>query len=633
MTGPETERPGDRPTRAQLANELENAPEPPRLEPEIEDEEEPRPKRGGLRNLDGRQLPDCPVTPLGRRGDFAFFLDSNGQLRQLKDLGLQGIQSLFAGRLDYLYQHFPKIVSDGDGGFKPKRGEFNGTQVSHALWDAAGRCGVFNPDNAVRGVGAWRDDDGGLIYHTGDAVLHDGKELPPGEIEGRIYAAAPPIPRPLDKGPDPVPDILETLKTWNWAMPDLHPQVALGMIAAQMMCGALEWRPTFWLTAPAGSGKSAFQDMLRHLHGDGGLVQSTDATKSGITSRIGHSSLPVALDELEPGDERSNKERDIITLARVASSGGEWSRGSSDQSAVGGKVYSSFLFSSILIPGIMKSQDVQRLIRLDMGRLENATGLNLVPKTWRARGARLKSRLMQRWPSLEQRIQRYRHALELEGVMGRNADNWQIVLALADMATTDALPDVDRCGAWAHKAALLVNADREEVNNDADAMLAYLLGQTLDPFRRGEQYTVGQWIQVAAGLPGAPSQLLSDFSSDWDGKAAKQARANELLSHIGLRVYEEAEPVLFIANTGPAAMNKLFEGSEWNGGAWKQSAARVPNAYKSASTKTLAAVRTRGTMVPLASIPALNAFPETKEASTAARSPQRRDDTDAGDWV
>jgi hypothetical protein len=281
----------------------------------------------------------------------------------------------------------------------------------------------------------------------------------------------------------------------------------------------------------------------------------------------------------------------------------------------------------------MKSQDVQRLIRLDMGRLENATGLNLVPKTWRARGARLKSRLMQRWPSLEQRIQRYRHALELEGVMGRNADNWQIVLALADMATTDALPDVDRCGAWAHKAALLVNADREEVNNDADAMLAYLLGQTLDPFRRGEQYTVGQWIQVAAGLPGAPSQLLSDFSSDWDGKAAKQARANELLSHIGLRVYEEAEPVLFIANTGPAAMNKLFEGSEWNGGAWKQSAARVPNAYKSASTKTLAAVRTRGTMVPLASIPALNAFPETKEASTAARSPQRRDDTDAGDWV
>lgn len=571
---------------------------------------------GGIRGSAGRVLDNCPVQALGVRGDFAYFLDALGQLRASKDLKLQFLASLFAARFDYLCDAFPKWRKGEDGVPERVRGQFDGTCASNNLWAAAGECGVFNPDNAVRGVGAWTDDDGGLIYHMGDKVLYGGELLAPGRIAGRIYPAAPALPRPIEGGPDPVPDILETLKSWNWTIPDLHPHVALGMIATQMLCGAMRWRPTFWLTAPASAGKSEFQKMIGFLHGDGALIQSTDATKSGITSRLKQSSLPVALDELEPGDERSNKERDIITLARVASSGGEWSRGSADQSSVGGKVYSAFLFSSILIPGIMSTQDVQRLIRLDMNRIENASGLSLEPKTWRARGARLRARLIERWPSLPERISRYRHALEKQGVTGRNADNWEIVLAMADMAMDEALPEPSICGSWARKVAMLVAADREEVTNDADAMLSHLLGQLLDPFRRGEQYTVSQWIMVAAGLPGAPAKLLGDHSTDDIGREERKRQANDLLAQYGLRIYAETEPVLFIANTGTALMKRLFEGSQWAGGVWSQSARRVPNAYRPNSTKTLAGVRTRGTMLPLASIPALNAFPETQSAAT-----------------
>lgn len=613
-------------TPDRLADELRGAPEAPR--PEQGDPPPAPPDGPVILDPRGKPVPDSPVTPLGKAGDLACFLDATGQLTRIKKLDIQSLHSLYAGRIEHLLAHWPKMQKTDDG-LQPKRGEFDQTAVSLSLWQACGRLGIFNAATGVRGVGAWIDDEGALIYHLGNRILYNGDQLRPGRIGEHIYPAASPIPAPTRDGPDPVPAIMETVETWNWALPELHPFVVLGVIGCQMLSGALRWRPVTWLTAPAGAGKSGFQEMLQYLHGDG-LIQSADASKAGITSRVGQSSLPVALDELEPGDERdSRKVNDIITLARVAASGGEWSRGSSDQTAVGGKVYSTFLFSSILIPGAMKTQDVQRLIRLDMHKLEDSKGLSLDPKTWRARGARLKGLLIQRWPSLRDRVARYRQALELAGVAGRAADNWEIVLAMADMAEAEALPNETKTQHWARLVALTVSADREDVQNDADAMLAHLLGQPMDPYRRGEQYTVAQWLMVAAGLPGAPPQLCP---AEGDGPAEKERRqrtANDLVSQYGLRIYIEDEPVLFIANRGPALQSRLFEGTDWRGGAWSQSAKRVPLAYVSQTTKTLAGSRTRGVMIPLRSIPALCAFPEDKGQASA---PTSRPSDELEDW-
>jgi hypothetical protein len=63
----------------------------------------------------------------------------------------------------------------------------------------------------------------------------------PGAIDGRIYPAAAPIAAPdFSDGPDPIGAIMDVLESWNWARPDLHPTVALGLIAAQFLGGALE---------------------------------------------------------------------------------------------------------------------------------------------------------------------------------------------------------------------------------------------------------------------------------------------------------------------------------------------------------------------------------------------------------
>lgn len=572
---------------------------------------------------------------MGIYRDTAYFLDALGQLSGVKKLEAQTIQRLFGHFIPALFHHFPQYTQGGER----KRGKFDQNDVAITMWRAVSECGLFNPDNAVRGVGAWKDDEGRLIYHMGDRMIVNGEEQEPGRIGRRIYPAAPPIPRPADApGDDPADDILATLSSWSWARPDVHPFIALGLIGVQMLGGALDWRPVFWLTAAAGSGKSELQKLMRYIHGDEGLVRSEDATKSGITSRLGHSSLPVALDEAEPDpDPRSTKMRDIIALARIAASGGEWSRGSSDQTGVGGKVFSAFLFSSILIPGGMSSQDVQRLIRLDLKPLpRDVAKLSLTPKTWRDRGARLKRRLIDRWPTWEARLSLWRHSLEVEGVGGRDADNWSTVLAMADMAKAEEIaPEEERLG-WAKKIAFIVADNRADTTNDAEAMLAHLLTQPFDIYRSGEQFTIAQWVMAAAGLDGAPEALMgrnTPGDAVGDGPLAKSNRekiANTMLAKAGLRVEGRGKGIkgrLFIANTPTHHLKQFFKDSDWAGGAWKQSAERVPGAERSENPLTLAGLRSRGVFMPLKSIPGFASFPmDRHHADTAAPDPAEADD-------
>lgn len=654
------------PTQEELAQSLANAPDAPEPKPKPNPKEgkkdgrKPEPGQGGRdRRGKGGDAPghpsgasaggeggkggrgrprgeiydNCPVTPLGVRGDFAWYLDALGQLRGVKEHKIQTILSLW-GRLNpQLQHHFPSFNKSGD----KVKNRFDQTHASMIMIQAAAECGLFDPQNGVRGVGCWTDDDGRLIYHAGDEVLQGGAWRAPGRIEERIYPAYPRAPRPAEtEGPDPAPEILETLASWNWTAPDVHPQIALGMIATMMLCGALDWRPTFWLLAPAGAGKSDFQKLMAMLMGDGGLVQSTDATKSGITSKLGQSSLPVAIDEFEPGDERSTKERDMVQLARVASSGGEWMRGSADQTGVGGKIFSAFLFSSILIPGIMKTQDVQRLIRLEMRPLRTGTPpLVLQARTWRERGARLRARLFRRWSSWPERLSRWRHVLEQEEVTGRDADNWATVLAMADMAQEDEIAAEDVMRGWAKKAAFLAAADKSDTINDADAMLLHLMSQHHDPFRRGELHNIAQWVMAAAQRPGAVRAIYG--AKDEFGHATqldattlrdRAEAANRVLAKVGLRVQGAGdEAQLFIANAQMQGLNDLFRGSQWHGGVWSQSARRVPGAELTPHPLTLAGIRSRGVLMPIRSIPGLMSFQtETPDTMPAPRTGDELED-------
>ncbi|MGY9049766.1 MAG: hypothetical protein ACKVKF_22675, partial [Rhodobacterales bacterium] len=308
-----------------------------------------------------------------------------------------------------------------------------------------------------------------------------------------------------------------------------------------------------------------------------------------------------------------SKERDRITLARVAASGGQWFRGSADQTGVGGKVYSAFLFSSILIPGIMKPQDVQRLIKLDMQPLDRGIAkLNLKPRTWRARGVRLKAHLIARWGTWDARLSAWRHALELQGITNRDADNWGTVLAMADMACQERIATPEEMEPLARKVAFQVASESPDTANDAEAMLLYLMGQQFDVYRRGQRFTVAQWVAAGAALPGADKGLVSEAYVDAEDY---RKMVNRHLGNAGMRVYVEgSEPSLFIANKPIQGLKDLFHGSDWAGGVWKQSAARVPGAVAVDQPRTLNRIQTRGYIIPLKAIPGMMSFPSERVA-------------------
>lgn len=591
-----------------LARALTQAPE---VGPETEDDGPPeapppdappdpgdgRPRRG---RPHGQIFDGCPVTPLGISGKSSWYLDVRGQLIEVVKHELDMIRFLFGGQTELLSRRFPQF--DKDGARRP--GKFDQAEAAAAMCQACNDLGVWSPARRLRGPGCWTDDDGRLIYHAGNAVLIGGEWKTPGRYGDKTYGAYEPIPRPAERPgrENPALELLPILQTWSWRRDELDPHLLTGIICAMMLGGALDWRPVTWLTGDRAAGKSTLQDLIRHvLGGEAGLIQSNDATKAGITSQIGFSCLPVAIDELEPSDAGSQREKDIITAARTASSGGQFLRGSSDQKGHSGNVYSTFLFSSILIPPL-KAQDWSRLIKLDLDPLPRDTvKLVLEPRRLRRIGAGLRRLLVERWDDWPARASQWRLALGRHGIAGRQADNYGTVLALADLVLHDDAPSEDTLEGWCAKlqGALVVESVDVELSN-ADEMLSHLLSQPLDIWRRGRKYTVAEYLAWAARLPGAGESL---------GDASDPGQANALLAPYGLRVVGQgAEAVLCIANTPFAQLCDLFQDSQWAKGVWSQAAKRVEGARQ--GNRTFARMGSRTTEIPFTSLPGMLRFPD-----------------------
>lgn len=594
-------------------------PPPPPSESSRSTSSAPSGGRGSRDRPWGEIWDGCPVKPMGVNGDMNFFLDALGQLRGVKELKRSIIRSLFGTQYPKLCFHFPVYKGKDEDRYRDELG-FDGEKAASVMSIAVAEKGLFDPNGAVRGVGAWSDDDGLLVYHTGDRLLIGPEEREPSEHQGRIYPAAPAIPHPAraEKKTDTAMQVLDEYRGWQWERPDIDPIVLLGMTGILAFGGALDWRPAFWVTGGPGSGKSTLQRLILLLMGgEKGLIQSTDATSRGLASMMGQSTLPVALDELEPSDAGSEKEKAIVELARVASSGGRWMRGSSDQKGSSGQLRSTFLFSSVLIPGILKPQDLQRIIVLNLRAFgAGAKAPNLRADTWRERGAQLRRQIIERWPSWAARLEAWRTALADVQISGRNADNWATILAMAQMMRSEAMPKADEMAGWAEKISRHIGVDLAEMNTDADEVLLWMLTQRFDPFRKGTTWTVAQWLQVAGQSAGAPIPLLDSLAPNNNGSDLKYQRvdaakaANNHLAPIGLRVIvEDGAARMFVANDKIRGLLDLFRDTQWSGGAWKQSLMRVPGAAASPTVRTLAGIRTRGTEVPFTAMPGLGAFP------------------------
>jgi len=255
----------------------------------------------------------------------------------------------------------------------PSRNGVNWTAAASSLFERQSQAGVYSP-NRIRGRGAWWDQSSSVL-HLGDRLIVSGDSRPVSAgIPGSSYLyqrltrlAGPGSAEPLDEQSAMV--LLEIAERFRWEVPASGLLLA-GWVVLAPICGALPWRPHIWLTAAAGSGKSAILERyVAPLLGDLSLPVSGNTTEAGLRQMLRADALPVVFDEAE-SNERQDQQRmqAVLSLARVASSESraQTIKGSAEGDAMRFSIRSMFLMSSIataLKQGADKSRFAQLTLR------------------------------------------------------------------------------------------------------------------------------------------------------------------------------------------------------------------------------------------------------------------------------
>jgi hypothetical protein len=553
--------------------------------------EKPRRKSTDQPESAGTLPEDCPVVPLGLCDNQYYYLDAVRQMRVLtaSDHARLGLLGLFNQSSEYLWDLWPRTNNEGaTTGWRPEL-------VAECLMSACARKGVLDVVDRVRGPGAWKDDDGGLVIHAGDIVYHAGAEHEPGPVGRHIYPSAPEKPKPAASATtEPAETLLTLLRSWNWRRADVDPMLLLGWIGASMLGGALSWRPMVWITGDKATGKSTLHEVLKGIHGPGGMIHATDPTAAGLWQSVGHASLPIALDELE-SEADNRKNANIIKLARHAASGGTTLRGGSDHKGTTFTARSCFLFSSILIPPML-GQDISRLAVLQLDKLTGKSAPRLEPRELAGIGAALRRRLIEQWPRHRATLDKYKDALQRRGHTGRSSDQFGALLACADLMLYDHAPETDGLDAWGELLKWSGLAEAEDDIADSERCIGHLLSSKCEVYKDGKQRTVGSWIEQAADK--FPSCDLGE--------------ADRVLGAMGLRVERPSMPgpgqetYLLVANTHNG-LRAIFKETNWGGlpggsGVWVQSMRRIEGSTASKTSTNFGGAPSRFTRIPLSKI-------------------------------
>ncbi len=435
----------------------------------------------------------------------------------------------------------------------------------------------------VRGLGAWLGDDGNLVLHCGDAVLVGDQQQSPGLIDKLIYPGAPPIlrpwPAPVGGGRDGVgAEVLQLSSTWNWRHPRRNPRLVIGFIGAAMVGGALEWRPALWASGDAGTGKSTFLKMIKGMLGRA-LVASGDASAAGIRQKLGFSSLPVAVDEIEAGQD-DHQVQQILKLIRNSSSGSTALRGGADHSGTEFTIRSCFLANSVLVPAMSRA-DRSRVAIVELLELPSGVvPLDLSPVRLRDLGAKLLRRMVDGWQRWSETSEMYRAACAGKGFSSRTCDLYATLLAAADLLVEDSEIHADYTDELVEEV-MIDGPDDDEAVGDQEWCLQHLLTSLL-PTDGPNRLSVGHW--VAQAVDGSfPDQRQEGYYCDG------RKNASDLLGTFGMRIVIEDDQKWFAVANSHQALARLFAGTHWFGRSgttsiWKQTLGRLPGARQRKKT-------------------------------------------------
>lgn len=306
--------------------------------------------------------PDADFICLGFDNDaFYYQPHSTGQVTRLSRSAHTGTNLCAIAPLRYWETLYPSKMG------------VNWTAAASSLFEKQSQAGIYSPDR-IRGRGAWWDQKQSVL-HLGDRLVVDGinRSVSDGIPSSRyLYQRlgrlrGPANAKPLTDAESYV--LAELAERFHWEVPASGLLIA-GWVALAPICGALDWRPHIWLTAGAGSGKSAVLDRyISPLLGDLSLLVAGNTSEAGLRQTLRADALPVVFDEAE-SNERLDQQRmqSVLSLARVASteSRAQTIKGTAEGDAQRYTIRSMFLMSSIataLKQGADKSRFAQLTLR------------------------------------------------------------------------------------------------------------------------------------------------------------------------------------------------------------------------------------------------------------------------------
>lgn len=544
---------------------------PLELNPEAEPELtllEPEPE---LPELD----PGTHFTPLGFDGDAYYYQPhSTGQVMRLSRSAHTSTNLVALAPLDYWEQLAPG-----------SRGGIDWTKAAATMFAICADLGVYNPD-VIRGRGAWWDKSRPVL-HLGDRIIADGKAHPALKpFDSRyLYQRMSPLNGPGNAKPLTDQEslvICELAERFHWEVPASGLLLA-GWITLAPICGALQWRPHAWLTAAAGSGKSAILDRyVAPLLADMGLIVAGATTEAALRQTLRSDALPVVFDEAESNEKADQvRMQNILSLARVASSESHATllKGSPAGDVTRFNIRSMFLMSSIataLKQGADRSRFAQLTLRSptelpkeerlkhwealdrDLDRyITNDTALRLIART------------ISLIPVIRQSIRVFSRAAAERFDSQRLGDQYGTLLAGAWSLMSSDVPTTEQARALIDQNDWEPYSQSTEVPDERRCIQRILQHQVrVETDDKTVTRTLGELVEI-----------VSHHSTDMD---VSSRQAQESLGRHGLRVDQEAGQ-LFVSNTAEA-LASILRDTPWSH-SWATVLSRLPGAIKANATR------------------------------------------------
>ena len=513
--------------------------------------------------------PDGCFTCLGFDNDsFYYQPNSTGQVMRLSRSSHTGTNLVALAPLSYWEALYPGARTGP-----------NWTAAASSLFEQQAAAGVYSPDR-IRGRGAWWDK-GRSVLHLGDRLVVDGTERQVCQrVAGSRYLYQRLSALQGPSGSEPLSDdeaavVALVADRFHWEVP-ASALLLQGWVTLAPVCGALDWRPHVWLTAGAGSGKSAILDrFVAPLLADMGLIIAGNATEAGIRQALRADALPVVFDEAESNEKRDqDRMQSILGLARVASSESKAHilKGSPEGETQRFSIRSMFLMSSIataLKQGADKSRFAQLTLRnpAEIPKAERMAHWEQLDRDLdelisEAIGRRLQARTISLIPTIRANVRTFTRIAAKRFDSQRLGDQYGTLLAGAFSLRSSGL-------ATEEEALQLINANdwdpysqATEVPDERRCIQRILQHQVrVEVQGRGFTRSLGELVEIAA-------RHRTDAEID-------PRHAGDTMGRHGLKV---EDGTLVVSNTSEA-LAALLRDTAW-ANSWPTVLARLPNAAK-----------------------------------------------------